>query len=142
LLQQASQQGSFTTLARLIQAAGLTNQLQSSGGSFTVFAPTDAAFAALPQGTLERLQRPENRALLRQILAYHVVPQTLTSSELQTGGLRTLGGGLAIRRASDRIIVNNGSIIQPDIRANNGIVHAINRVLIPTGLRQQLVSLR
>lgn len=142
LLQVASNQGSFTTLAKLVQAAGVADVLQSQGGNFTIFAPTDAAFAELPAGTVEKLQRPENRALLRRVLAYHIVPRTLTSGQLQTGGLQTLGGGVAVRVTDERVILNNGSVVQPDIRAANGVVHAINQVLIPAELRQQLTSLR
>ena len=112
------------------------------GGSFTVFAPTDAAFAALPAGTLEKLLKPENKALLRQVLAYHVVPSELPSSELKTGLVKTLGGGLAVRVSAGKVIVNDASVIQPDIKASNGVVHAINRVLISPALKQRLISLK
>jgi uncharacterized surface protein with fasciclin (FAS1) repeats len=142
LLQRASQQGTFNTLAQLVQSAGLTNALRSQGGNYTIFAPTDDAFAALPAGTLAKLQRPENRALLGRILAYHVVPQQLSSSQIRTGTLRTLGGGLAVRVANGQVFVNDGSVIQPDIRANNGVVHAVNRVLLPREIRQQLIALQ
>jgi uncharacterized surface protein with fasciclin (FAS1) repeats len=142
LLQQASRQGTFNTLAQLVQSAGLTNALRSQGGNYTIFAPTDDAFAALPAGTLAKLQRPENRALLGRILAYHVVPQQLSSNLIRTGTLRTLGGGLAVRVSNGQVFVNDGSVIQPDIRAANGIVHAVNRVLLPREIRQQLIALQ
>jgi uncharacterized surface protein with fasciclin (FAS1) repeats len=142
LLQQVSAAGSFNTLARAVQAAGLSGALQQNGGRYTIFAPTDEAFAELPQGALERLLRPENRDLLRRVLAYHVVPIELASNELRSGAVNTLGGGIAVRVTPERIIVNNGSVIRPNIQTQNGIVHVVNRVLIPSELRQQLTSLQ
>lgn len=142
LLQQVSQTGSFKTLAQAVEVAGLAGALQNSGGRYTIFAPTDEAFAELPQGTLERLLRPENRDLLRQVLSYHIVPNELASSQLSTGSVDTLGGGIAVRVTPDRIIVNDGSVIRSDIQTANGVVHAVNRVLMPSGLRQQIVSLQ
>jgi uncharacterized surface protein with fasciclin (FAS1) repeats len=127
---------------RLVQSAGLTNALRAQGGNYTIFAPTDDAFAALPAETLAKLQRPENRVLLGRILAYHVVPQQLSSSQIRTGTLRTLGGGLAVRVSNRQVFVNDGSVIQPDIRATNGVIHAVNRVLLPREIRQQLISLK
>lgn len=141
LLQQASSAGSFTTLARAVEAAGLTDALDPNS-SYTIFAPTDAAFAALPDGTVDRLLQPQNRELLRRVLAYHVIPQAVPSSELTTGAVRTLGGGVAVRVTPERILVNDGSVIQPDIRAQNGVVHAVSRVLLPQSLRQELQSLQ
>jgi uncharacterized surface protein with fasciclin (FAS1) repeats len=142
LLQQASGAGSFTTLARAVAAAGLTNELQNQSGNFTILAPTDAAFAALPQGALDRLLQPENRALLRQVLSYHVIPQEVGSSNFSTGSTRVLGGGIAVRVTPERIIVNDGSVVQPDIQAQNGVVHGISRVLMPRELREQIAALQ
>ena len=141
LLQQGAKAGSFKTLARAVEAAGLTQTVQQ-GGNFTVFAPTDAAFAALPAGTLAKLLRPENRALLREVLAYHVVPSTVPSSALKTGLVKALGGGLAVRVDADKVVVNNASVIQADIAASNGVVHAINRVLISSTMKQRLMALK
>lgn len=142
LLQRGASAGSFKTLAKAIQEAGLTQMIQESNGSFTVFAPTDEAFAALPAGTLEKLLKPENKALLRQVLAYHVVPSELPSNELKTGLVKTLGGGLAVRVSPGKVVVNDATVIQPDIKASNGVVHAINRVLISPTVKQRLVSLK
>lgn len=142
LLQQLSATGSFNTLAQAVEAAGLSGALQNSGGRYTIFAPTDEAFAELPQGTVEQLLRPENRDLLRQVLSYHVVPTELASNQLSTGGVDTLGGGIAVRVTPDRIVVNDGSVIRPDIQTQNGIVHVVNRVLMPDELRQQITSLQ
>lgn len=144
LLQQVSTQqnpsgNSFNTLAQAVEAADIAGLLQNSG-PVTIFAPTDAAFAELPDGALELLLRPENQNLLRQVLAYHVVPGEVTSGQLQTGGVSTLGGGLAVRVTPERIVVNNGSVIRADIQASNGVVHAVNRVLLPPQIRQQLTT--
>ena len=141
LLQQGAKAGSFKTLARAVEVAGLTQAVQK-GGNFTVFAPTDAAFAALPAGTLAKLLKPENRALLREVLAYHVVPSTVPSSALKTGLVKTLGGGLAVRVDADKVVVNNASVIQADIAASNGVVHAINRVLLSSTMKQRLMTLK
>jgi uncharacterized surface protein with fasciclin (FAS1) repeats len=140
LLRQISQAGSFKTLSQAVEAAGLSNTLQ--GGRYTIFAPTDEAFAELPQGALEQLLRPKNRGLLQQVLAYHVIPAELASGQLNTGGVNTLGGGIAVRVTPERIIVNNGSVIRPDIQTENGVVHVVNRVLMPSELRQQIISLQ
>lgn len=137
--QQAPSGNSFNTLAQAVTAADVAPLLQNSG-PVTIFAPTDSAFAELPDGALEFLLRPENRNLLRQVLAYHVVPGEVTSSELQTGAVDTLNGGLAVRVTPERIVVNDGSVIRADIQASNGVVHAVNRVLLPPQIRQQLVT--
>jgi len=142
LLQRGSSAGSFKTLAKAVQAAGLEQTIQENSGSLTVFAPTDEAFAALPAGTLAKLLKPENKALLRQVLAYHVVPSELPSSELKTGLVETLGGGLAVRVSAGKVAVNDATVIQPDIKAANGVVHAINRVLISPTVKQRLGSLK
>jgi uncharacterized surface protein with fasciclin (FAS1) repeats len=123
---------SFNTLTSLIQAAGLESTLQQ--GQFTIFAPTDAAFAALPPETLQRLQQPENKATLARILQYHIVPGQLTASQLKTGELRTVekkSVNVQVNSADNQITVNNAQVIQADIKANNGVIHAINQVLIP-----------
>lgn len=143
LLGQAASAGTFSTLARAVQAAGVANAIPAAGNQqFTIFAPTDQAFAALPAGTLEKLLQPENQALLRQVLAYHVVPGEVTSGQLRTGVVNTLGGGVAVRVAEGQIIVNDASVIQPDIQASNGVIHVVNRVLLPEELRQRLISLQ
>lgn len=139
LVELASSNDSFNTLVQAVQAAGLADTLANQG-PYTIFAPTDEAFAALPEGTLEFLLRPENKQLLQQVLTYHVVSGEVTSSELTTGPVDTLGGGVAVRVAEDRVIVNNGSVIQPNIPASNGVIHAVNRVLLPQEVRESLVS--
>lgn len=135
----ASGSDSFDTLVQAVQAAGLADTL-SGEGPYTVFAPTDEAFDNLPDGALDALLEPENRDLLTEILTYHVVPDEVTSDELETGVVDTLNGGLAVRVDPDQVIVNDASVINPDIDASNGVIHAINRVLIPTSTRAELMD--
>jgi uncharacterized surface protein with fasciclin (FAS1) repeats len=123
---------SFNTLTSLLESSGLESTLQK--GQYTIFAPTDAAFAALPQETLQRLQQPENKATLTRILQYHVVPGQLQASQLKTGELQTVekkSVNVQVNSDANQISVNNAQVIQPDIKANNGVIHAINQVLIP-----------
>ncbi|WP_072620152.1 fasciclin domain-containing protein [Spirulina major] len=135
----ASGNEAFETLVAAVQAAGLVETL-SGEGPFTVFAPTDEAFAELPDGVVDALLKPENRDLLTEILTYHVVPGEVMSSDLETGPVETLNGGLAVRVDPDKVVVNNGSVIMPDVPASNGVIHAINRVLIPAGVADELAS--
>ena len=137
----AASSNSFTILTSLLKTAGLAEILQQPG-PYTVFAPTDEAFAALPQETLQRLQQPENREALIKILRYHVVPGGLSANELTTGNLKTAEGlplNVNVNTGSNQIAVNNASVIQPNIQASNGVIHAINQVLIPSdvSLNQQ-----
>ena len=133
----ASNNPDFSTLVEAVQAAGLVSTLQGDG-PFTVFAPTNAAFDALPPGALEALLMPENRDLLTDVLTYHVVPDEVTSDELETGVVDTLNGGLAVNVSPERVVVNDASVVQADVPASNGVVHAINRVLLPPGLVDEL----
>ncbi|WP_414543365.1 fasciclin domain-containing protein [Nostoc sp. CCY0012] len=127
---------SFTSLTALLQTAGLASILQQPG-PYTVFAPTDEAFAALPPGTLEELQQPENRELLIKILRYHVVPGQLTANQLSAGELKTFEEvpvNIQIDSATNQIAVNEANVIQPNVQASNGVIHVINEVLIPPNL--------
>ncbi len=133
----ASGSESFETLVQALESADLVSTL-AGAGPYTVFAPTDAAFAALPDGALEFLLLPENEDLLTQVLTYHVVPGEVSSGDLSTGGVSALGGGLAIGVYESGVVVNNASVTQADIQASNGIIHQINRVLVPSALQQQL----
>lgn len=135
----AQQSESFNTLVQAVQAAGLADTLASEG-PYTVFAPTDQAFEQLPEGALEFLLQPENQDLLAQVLSYHVVPGEITASEITPGGINTLNGGVALGVDGSRVIVNNASVVNPNIQASNGVVHGINRVLIPEALQQQLAA--
>ncbi|WP_392534654.1 fasciclin domain-containing protein [Nostoc sp. C117] len=129
----AASSNSFTTLTSLLKTAGLAETLQQAG-PYTVFAPTNDAFAALPAATLEQLQQPENREALIKILRYHVVPGALTATQLTNGELTTSEErpvNIQIDRANNQVTVNNARVLQADVKASNGIIHAINQVLIP-----------
>ncbi|MBE9105462.1 fasciclin domain-containing protein [Nostoc cf. edaphicum LEGE 07299] len=129
----AASSSSFTTLTSLLKTAGLADILQQPG-PYTVFAPTNDAFAALPAATLEQLQQPENREALVKILRYHVVPGAVTASQLSAGELKTDEGrpvNIQIDSANSQVSVNNARVLQADVKASNGVIHAINQVLIP-----------
>ncbi|AFZ17329.1 fasciclin domain-containing protein [Allocoleopsis franciscana] len=125
----------FSTLSTAIRAAGLTEAL-AGRGPFTIFAPTDEAFNALPQGTVPTLLRPENRSKLTRILTYHVVPGNITTFDLAPGRtlrLRTLAGqSLTVRvSGASEVFVNGVKVIMADIPARNGTIHGIGAVLMP-----------
>ncbi|MBE8965621.1 fasciclin domain-containing protein [Nostocales cyanobacterium LEGE 12452] len=133
LAKSAASQGQFKTLIQAVQAAGLTEQL-TTPGPYTVFAPTDAAFSALPKATLDQLLQPANKQQLVKLLSYHVIPGGITSQQLTSGEVKTTEGSLVkitVDRASNSITVNNAKVTQPDIPASNGIVHVVDRVLLP-----------
>ena len=134
----ASGNGSFSTLTRAVQAAGLAGTL-SGEGPFTVFAPTDAAFQALERqrpGILQQLLKPENRDTLVKILTYHVVPGRVLSSNLQSGEVNTVQkGAVNVQVSGNRVTVNNARVTQADISASNGVIHVIDKVLLPPDLR-------
>jgi uncharacterized surface protein with fasciclin (FAS1) repeats len=131
------QDNTFSTLDQAIQAAELDDVL-SAEGPYTVFAPTDEAFAALPPETLDQLLQPENQDALRQILTYHVVPGSITSPSVTPGEISTVeGSSLVVDSAAGEVLVDGARVIQPDIIASNGVVHAIDQVLLPPGLQLQ-----
>ncbi len=122
---------SFTTLTTALEVAGLTDTL-SGEGPFTVFAPTDEAFAALPEGTLEQLLQPENRELLVQILTYHVVEGSVRSGDLSTSEVPSIeGSAINVTVADEGVMVNSANVVQADIEASNGVIHVIDKVILP-----------
>ncbi len=126
-----SESESFTTLAKAVEAAGLIDTLQSMDG-YTVFAPTDQAFAALPAGTLEALLQPENKETLRRILQYHIVSGEATSSEISAGQFETAAGSAVNIDVMDGMVkVGNAQVVEADIQASNGVIHAIDQVMLP-----------
>lgn len=131
----AAANDSFKTLTAALKAAGLTETL-SGQGPFTIFAPTDAAFAQLPQDALQELLKPENKDILVKILTYHVVPGNATSTELRSGEVKTVEGGAVNVQVDPAkgVSVNDASVVQPDIKASNGVIHAIDRVMLPPDL--------
>ena len=124
--------GSFNTLAAALQAAGLVDALKGDG-PFTVFAPTDEAFAKLPAGTLDSLLEPENKDQLTAILLYHVVPGKVMSSDI-TGPLNpeTLQGTtIAVVPEGGKVMVNGATVVKADVVASNGVIHVIDQVITP-----------
>jgi uncharacterized surface protein with fasciclin (FAS1) repeats len=135
----AAASNSFSIITSLIKTAGLADILQQPG-PYTVFAPTNEAFAGLPAGTLQQLQQPENRELLIKILRYHVVPGQLTANQLSSGELKTVENSpvnIKVDSANNQITVNEARVIQPNIQASNGVIYPINQVLIPPNLTSQ-----
>jgi uncharacterized surface protein with fasciclin (FAS1) repeats len=124
--------GSFKTLAKALQAADLVNTLKGAG-PFTVFAPTDEAFAALPAGTIETLLKPENKAKLRRILTYHVVPGKVTAADVMKmqSAKAVSGDMLMVANGNGGVRVDNARVVKTDITASNGIIHVIDAVLLP-----------
>ncbi|AFZ49561.1 fasciclin domain-containing protein [Dactylococcopsis salina] len=133
----ASSNENFSTLVQAVQAADLVETLQGEG-PFTVFAPTNDAFAMLPDDIVEFLLQPENKDLLVDVLTYHVVSGNVTSNQLSTGTVESLGGGLSVAVSQNGVIINNASVIQADVEASNGVIHAVNRVLLPEGFTAKL----
>lgn len=123
--------GSFNTLAAALTAAGLVETLKGEG-PFTVFAPTDAAFAALPAGTVEDLLKPENKEKLTAILTYHVVPGKVMSTDLTEGMKAATVNGKEITITLEGGPKVNGAVISgPDVAASNGVIHVIDSVILP-----------
>jgi uncharacterized surface protein with fasciclin (FAS1) repeats len=124
--------GSFKTLAAALQAAGLVETLKGAG-PFTVFAPTDAAFAKLPAGTVENLLKPENRDKLRAILTYHVVAGKVTAADVvkMTSGKTVQGSSVKIASSGGKVTIDNATVAKADVMASNGVIHVIDTVLMP-----------
>ncbi len=123
--------GSFKTLTAALNAAGLVEILKGDG-PFTVFAPTDAAFAKLPAGTVEMLLKPENKATLVRVLTYHVVSGNVLSTDLKSGEVNTLQGSpIKVMVGSGGVMVNNSTVQAADVKASNGVIHVIDTVLMP-----------
>jgi uncharacterized surface protein with fasciclin (FAS1) repeats len=124
--------GSFKTLAAALQAAGLVDTLKSKG-PFTVFAPTDEAFAKLPPGTVEDLLKPENKEKLVSILTYHVVPgKVLASQVTKMNSAQTVNGeSLRIKVDDGTVMVDNAKVTKTDILCSNGVIHVIDSVMLP-----------
>jgi uncharacterized surface protein with fasciclin (FAS1) repeats len=124
--------GGFQTLLAGIQAAGLVNTLKGPG-PFTLFAPTDEAFAKLPASISAQLLKPENRNQLRAILNYHVVPGRFTVKDVMYlyGAITAQGQRVLVRHNQQRVTVDNASIVQGDIPASNGLIHVIDHVILP-----------
>ena len=124
--------GSFKTLAAALGAGGLVDTLKSKG-PFTVFAPTDEAFAKLPKGTVEDLLKPENKAKLVKILTYHVVPGKVTAADVvKLSSAKTVEGSkVKIAVEGGKVKVDNAQVVKTDIATSNGVIHVIDSVILP-----------
>ncbi|MEM9221062.1 MAG: fasciclin domain-containing protein [Pseudomonadota bacterium] len=137
IVETAQSAGQFDTLLAAAKAAGLADAL-ATGGPFTVFAPTDEAFAALPDGTVDNLLKPENRDQLAAILSYHVLPRKLTSNMLPGRSIhvRTIKSGgdrtLRVTKSGGAVTVDDATVVAADIGADNGVIHVIDAVMLPS----------
>ena len=124
--------GQFKTLAAALGAAGLVDTLKGTG-PFTVFAPTDAAFAKLPAGTVEMLLKPENKAKLTAILTYHVVAGKVMAADVVkvTSAKTVQGGSVAVKVMGGKVTIDAANVVTTDIAASNGVIHVIDTVLMP-----------
>jgi transforming growth factor-beta-induced protein len=124
--------GSFTTLARALTAADLVATLKEPG-PFTVFAPTDEAFAKLPAGTLDNLLKPENKDTLRHILTYHVVPGEVRAADVVKlqSAKAVSGDTITVKVKDGKVQVDAANVIKTDIQASNGVIHVIDTVILP-----------
>jgi uncharacterized surface protein with fasciclin (FAS1) repeats len=124
--------GSFNTLAAALKAADLIGTLKGPG-PFTVFAPTDAAFAKLPAGTVEDLLKPENKAKLVSILTYHVVAGSVSSAQVvkMTSAKTVEGRSVKISTKDGSVMIDNAKVVKADVMASNGVIHVIDTVLLP-----------
>ncbi len=126
----ASATEGFSTLVAALTAGGLVETLQGAG-PFTVFAPTDAAFEALPAGLLEKLLLPENKAVLVSILTYHVVPGMVMSADIMAGDVATVEGSNVKLDTAYGVKVNDATVTTADVAASNGVIHVIDAVIVP-----------
>lgn len=128
----AASQEMLSTLVAAVKAAGLVETLKGDG-PFTVFAPTNEAFAKLPKGTVEDLLKPENKAKLAKILSYHVVSGKVMSGDLKNGQMaKTVEGSeVKVTMMNGKVMINNANVIKADVMADNGVVHIIDTVIMP-----------
>lgn len=126
----------FSTLTAALKAGGKKEMLEEDKGPFTVFAPTDEAFAKLPAGTVENLLKPENKEKLGKILAYHVVQGKVMAADVKTMEAESAEGStLNVKLDDGKVMVNNANVVKTDIAATNGVIHVIDTVLMPPDLK-------
>jgi uncharacterized surface protein with fasciclin (FAS1) repeats len=128
IVETAVAAGSFKTLATALQAAGLVDTLKGKG-PFTVFAPTDAAFAKIPKADLDALLK--DKAKLTAVLTYHVVPGAVMAKDVKAGNVKTVQGGMLTLGTTGGVTVNNAKVVQADVVASNGVIHVIDTVVLP-----------
>ena len=131
IVDTAVKAGKFKTLVAAVQAAGLVKTLKGDG-PFTVFAPTDAAFAKLPKETLESLLKPENKGKLANILTYHVVAGKVPSKSVSTSKVKMVNGQKAnLKVENKKVTINGANVVAVDVMASNGVIHVIDSVILP-----------
>ena len=131
IVETALEAGSFNTLITAVQAADLVPVLAGKG-PYTVFAPSDKAFAALPEGTLEMLLKPENKSKLAAILTYHVVPGKVMAKDVKSGMIATANGQpLDVKAEYGKVMVGGAQVVSADIMATNGVIHVVDSVILP-----------
>jgi uncharacterized surface protein with fasciclin (FAS1) repeats len=132
IVETAIEAGQFKTLAAAVTAAGLAETLKAEG-PFTVFAPTDEAFAKLPAGTVENLLKPENKDQLTAILTYHVVPGKVMAADVVklTDAETVNGKKLMIKTEGDKVMINEATVVKTDIVTSNGVIHVVDSVILP-----------
>ncbi|MBW4644363.1 MAG: fasciclin domain-containing protein [Goleter apudmare HA4340-LM2] len=136
-LQLLATQRQLQTFVKALQTTGLNERL-ATPGPYTVFVPNDAAFAALPKTTVDNLLQPENRAKLEQLLSYHIIPGRFTANQLKSGQVKTLEGNavkINVDPTANTVTVNDAGVIQPDIPASNGIIHVVDKVILPANFQ-------
>lgn len=130
IVEVASGAGNFKTLVAAVTAAGLADTL-SGEGPFTVFAPTDEAFAALPAGLVDKLLMPEHKDHLVQLLTYHVVAGKVMAADIKDGDVKSLEGSTIKLSTMGGVMVNDAKVVSADVAASNGVIHAIDKVILP-----------
>lgn len=133
IVETAKASGQFTILLKAATAAGMDKTL-AEPGPYTVFAPTDAAFNALPPGMLDKLMKPENKDMLKKVLGYHTLFGRLDTKDLKedkSAATTTIGQPVVLQKKGGAIMVNEATITQPDMPADNGVIHVIDKVLMP-----------
>ena len=131
IVQTAVDNGSFKTLAAALQQAGLVDTLKGKG-PYTVFAPTDAAFAKIPKDQLDALLA--DKAKLAKVLTYHVVPGTVMAKDVKPGSVKTVeGSSVTVRAEGGKVMVDNATVTATDVKADNGVIHVIDTVILPKG---------
>ena len=134
IVEVASANQDFSTLVTALKAADLVETLKGDG-PFTVFAPTNEAFAALPAGTLDRLLQEEHKDTLTAILKYHVVPSRIMAADVQPGEVKTVQGkSLNVQKQQGKVTIGKANVTQTDLAAQNGVIHVIDKVMIPEGV--------
>jgi uncharacterized surface protein with fasciclin (FAS1) repeats len=133
IVEVAQGNADFSTLVSAVVAAGLAETL-SGEGPFTVFAPTNAAFEALPAGLLEKLLLPENKETLVKILTYHVVPSKVMAADVAAGDVTTVEGSTFTISTEGGVKVNTSNVTATDVPASNGVIHVIDAVLVPSSV--------